>query len=317
MIGLWVAVSFTMTAESIAMALGGRKAGGGWTARCPSHDDHKPSLSICDADNGNVLVHCHRGCDQGQVIAALRARGLWEQNAQRRLMHPVPRIAANDRRDYDDAKRTEIALAVWQSATPTDGTLVVAYLASRGLHNQPAQRLRFHAGLKHPSGGIWPAMVALVTRGMDDTPLAIHRTFLARDGGGKAPLDLQKMMLGPCSGGAVRFGDIQPDHWLVIAEGIETTLSVMQACALHGWAALSARGIINLVLPPEAVKVLICADNDANGTGQRAAEEAATRFLREGRRVRVATPLMLGADFNDVLNLTAPTHSDEEARHVA
>ena len=28
-----------MTAETIAKALGGRKAGGGWTARCPAHDD--------------------------------------------------------------------------------------------------------------------------------------------------------------------------------------------------------------------------------------------------------------------------------------
>ena len=47
-------------------------------------------------------------------------------------------------------------------------------------------------------------MVALVTRGIDDVPLAIHRTFLARDGFGKAPVNPQKMMLGPCRGGAVR-----------------------------------------------------------------------------------------------------------------
>lgn len=47
-------------------------------------------------------------------------------------------------------------------------------------------------------------MVGLVTRGSDDTPLGIHRTFLARNGGGKAPVDPQKMMLGPCRGGAVR-----------------------------------------------------------------------------------------------------------------
>ena len=38
-----------MTAEAIAKALGGRKAGGGWTARCPAHDDRTPSLSIQDA----------------------------------------------------------------------------------------------------------------------------------------------------------------------------------------------------------------------------------------------------------------------------
>jgi putative DNA primase/helicase len=47
--------------------------------------------------------------------------------------------------------------------------------------------------------------------------------------------------------------------------------------------------------------VLICADNDVNRTGQRAAYDAADRFVREGRRVRVAIPLEPGTDANDVL----------------
>jgi putative DNA primase/helicase len=50
-----------MSAKIIASALGGRKAGGGWMARCPVHDDLDPSLSIRDADDGKVLVRCHAG----------------------------------------------------------------------------------------------------------------------------------------------------------------------------------------------------------------------------------------------------------------
>jgi putative DNA primase/helicase len=80
-----------------------------------------------------VLVRCHAGCDQGRVIAALRSRGLWEENGHRRLTRAAPRVAANDRRDRDDAKRTEAALAIWQSATPPEGTLVEAYFVARGL----------------------------------------------------------------------------------------------------------------------------------------------------------------------------------------
>ena len=38
-----------MNAETIAKALGGRKAGGGWVACCPAHEDREPSLSITDA----------------------------------------------------------------------------------------------------------------------------------------------------------------------------------------------------------------------------------------------------------------------------
>jgi putative DNA primase/helicase len=72
-------------------------------------------------------------------------------------------------------KRTDAALAIWQPS------LVETYLASRGLHVPPPPTLRFHAGLKHPSGGIWPAMVGLVTCGSDGTPLAIHRTILTRN----------------------------------------------------------------------------------------------------------------------------------------
>ena len=41
------------SAETIAKGLGGRKAGGGWMARCPAHDDREPSLSMRDADDGN------------------------------------------------------------------------------------------------------------------------------------------------------------------------------------------------------------------------------------------------------------------------
>ena len=83
-----------MNAETIAKALGGRKAGGGWMARCPAHDDREPSLSIRDADDGKVLVRCHAGCDQEQVIAALRSRGLWTENGPRRFIRSAPRAAA-------------------------------------------------------------------------------------------------------------------------------------------------------------------------------------------------------------------------------
>ena len=92
-------------------------------------------------------------------------------------------------------------------------------------------------------------MVALVTRGEDDTPLAIHRTFLARDGAGKAPVDPQKMMLGPCRGGAVRLA--APGDVLMVGEGIETCLAAMQATGNPAWAALSTSGLRALDLPDD------------------------------------------------------------------
>lgn len=51
---------------------GVRKAGGkGWTARCPAHDDKRPSLSIAEGDDGRVLLHCFGGCGAGDIVAAI------------------------------------------------------------------------------------------------------------------------------------------------------------------------------------------------------------------------------------------------------
>src|SRR5262245_23151528 len=100
-----------------------------------------------------------------------------------------------------DARRIEAALAIWQSGMVTLDTPAESYLASRGLCLPLPATLRFHPGLKHPSGMIWQAMVQLVTHGSDDIPLAIHRTFLTPNGLGKGPVVPKKMMLGPCRGG--------------------------------------------------------------------------------------------------------------------
>ena len=68
------------TAETVANGLEkARRSGDGWTACCPAHDDKNPSLSITDGVDGRVLVKCHKGCSQEDVIAELKGRGLWPE----------------------------------------------------------------------------------------------------------------------------------------------------------------------------------------------------------------------------------------------
>lgn len=69
-------MSAPASAAELAEALGGKKAGRGYTALCPAHDDHNPSLSIDDGDKG-IVVRCQAGCTQDEVIDSLRGRGLW------------------------------------------------------------------------------------------------------------------------------------------------------------------------------------------------------------------------------------------------
>ncbi len=51
-----------MTARATTEALpGGRWHGSSGTACCPCHEDHEPSLSITDGQDGRLLVHCFAG----------------------------------------------------------------------------------------------------------------------------------------------------------------------------------------------------------------------------------------------------------------
>ena len=99
----------------------------------------------------------------------------------------------------------------------------------------------------------------------------------------------------------------------MIAEGIETGLAATQACGVPAWAALSTSGMRALVLPPLVHTVILLADHDVNGSGERAARAAADRWLAEGRRVRLALPPEPGSDFNDLLLGRGCTHIEKVA----
>ena len=87
-----------MTADSIIRGLEARRSGSAWMAKCPAHEDSNPSLSIREA-SGKVLLHCHAGCTQRDVVEALKARGLWEAAAPATTW--AKRIVATY--DYTDA----------------------------------------------------------------------------------------------------------------------------------------------------------------------------------------------------------------------
>jgi len=99
-----------MMAEAIAQALQARRTGPGrWMARCPSHDDRTPSLSITDR-NGKALLHCFAGCEQRAVIEALRARGLWPERKAERLTREQYRAERKRQDSYRQAERWKNAL---------------------------------------------------------------------------------------------------------------------------------------------------------------------------------------------------------------
>jgi putative DNA primase/helicase len=302
-----------MIAARIAAVLGeARREGRGWRCRCASCGGR--NLTLKDGAEA-LLVTCWNGCNRLDVITALRQRGQLAGNADYtpRAISKLPRVG--------DATRTERALNIWKNAQPGRATADARYLASRGitLDQWPAS-LRFHPRCPRPRDDVenfatLPAMVALIEH-VERGPIGIHCTYLRADGGGKADVEKQKAMFGETGGGAVHFGMPCEEQWFAVAEGIETALSIAVACSMPVWAALSAGGIKKLILPQNATHVVICADHDKNGVGERAALDAAARWQREGRRVRIAVPPEIGTDFNDVLTGNVATEI-QEACNVA
>jgi hypothetical protein len=55
----------------LARLPGARKAGNGWSARCPAHDDERASLSVSEGDDGRVLLKCHAGCAAEAIVSGV------------------------------------------------------------------------------------------------------------------------------------------------------------------------------------------------------------------------------------------------------
>ena len=84
-----------------------RRNGKGWRALCPAHADRNPSLSI-DVRDHKILVHCHAGCSQEAVLAALgiEARELFLQAGKGKVRRGEHKPKIVTTYDYSDEKGT-------------------------------------------------------------------------------------------------------------------------------------------------------------------------------------------------------------------
>ena len=74
----------------------------GWMARCPAHEDTRPSLSVGATDEGRILLRCFAGCELAAIVGALHlevrdlfADGAPPVGAERGTgVVPAPRVQA-------------------------------------------------------------------------------------------------------------------------------------------------------------------------------------------------------------------------------
>ena len=85
-----------------------RKSGMGWTARCPSHEDTSPSLSLREGDDGRVLIHCHGGCSTVDVVASLglSMSDLFVPSSKPRRPPPAPGVSRRELQAAVDFERS-------------------------------------------------------------------------------------------------------------------------------------------------------------------------------------------------------------------
>ncbi|HEY1243910.1 MAG TPA: toprim domain-containing protein [Hyphomicrobiaceae bacterium] len=206
----------------------------------------------------------------------------------------------------------EAARRLFASAKPISGTLAAVYLRGRGIadvHDLPALRFhprcfyRAHEGAPRET---WPALLAAVTD-LDGAITGVLRTWLARDGSGKAPLATPRRSMGRLLGHGVRLGDPQPAPAqagvLAAGEGLETMLSLRVVLpALPVVAALSATHLAAFIPPTGLRRLYIARDNDR--VGRRAVEMLGARAHAEGVEPLVLTPHR--DDFNTDLTTLGP-----------
>lgn len=197
--------------------------------------------------------------------------------------------------------RSQAAPRLFNASRPLTGSPAELYLRRRGITFQaPPPWLRFHptcyyrdndtAPLEH-----WPALIAGVTD-LSGTLTGIQRTWLTRNGLSKAPIANPRRALGHLLGNGVR---LQPsDHMLVVAEGLETALSLRAAIpTLPLLAALSASHLAAITLPPSVLRLYIASDNDPQGhaAARRLSHRAANASVEAFRLLSVEN------DWNDDL----------------
>lgn len=188
-------------------------------------------------------------------------------------------------------------LPVWDLPAAAIRETVADYWAQDVRTNQPLHMGRF------------ACMVAAIT--LPNGKLqGLHYTYLQNNGNHWAklnithpqtnePLPAKKMFSrfsGSLKGAAVHMERADDKGRLLIAEGLETTLAARALFGLPAVAALSANGMRSFSIPDDVQEIYICADNDYNKAGFRAAHDLAVRAIELGLTAHIWQPEIMGTD---------------------
>jgi hypothetical protein len=216
----------------------------------------------------------------------------------------VPKHFTSPSRQPQPRNGREAARRLFAASRPVHGTLAETYLRSRGITIPflfPALRFHPHCHYRADRDApleIWPALIAGVTD-LSGNITGVHRTWLARDGSGKAPLDDPRRAMGHLLGNGVRFGFV--NDVMAAGEGIETVLALKSLMPdMPMAAALSAAHLAAIQFPPTLRRLYIAVDNG------RAGDSAATKLTRRAAPIEARLLVPRHDDWNTDLRRLGP-----------
>jgi hypothetical protein len=245
-------------------------------------------LRVWRLEPGFATYHCARCGESGHVRDNNSKPQINRVEFERRLA--AARAEAAERERVSASERLEKALWLWNSRKPiTEGVPPWKYLrVVRGYTGEIPATL----GYLPACGEHGPAMIAAFGLAYESEPglieiadsqvRGVHITRLAPNGA-KASTIKDKIMLGSSSGYPIVLAPPNDLLGLVITEGIEDALSIIQVKELGAWAAGSASRLPALAdaIPTYVETITLFIDSDE--VGRRNGEELAERLVAGGR----------------------------------
>lgn len=313
-----------MSLNHIAKVLGGVVTSGQVMAPGPGHRPHDRSMAVKIGESGNLIVHSHAGDDAMACKAYVEQKlGIvWEpgrsegDGAARAIDRMQARASksnghANGNRPESQPvdNRQAFALKLWAEAIDPRGTIVEAYLASRGLElpdGVAMSTIRFHPSCSFGQGTRLPCMVAAMRSIETGAVVAIHRTALTEDG-----RKIDRKMLGPADGAAIMLGELDAERGaLAVGEGIESALSGLAMGYAPTWAMGTAGGIAKLPVLHGIDSLTILGEHDG-GASAKAIRQVGSAWREAEREVFIALPKAgMGKDANDAWQKRESDHAD-------
>lgn len=287
-----------------------------WARRFMGWPEPKGAPSIEERHPNSIIFGTGRHAPPADPEADATAKAVQEAERATRAAKRAEAEALDAAIQEGRRRRAE---AVWNESEDAGWSLGERYLTKvrriRGVAEFPACAIRFHARLR--------AVVAAAT---DDAGRLVGVQLILLDKAGRKRAGRRaKLSYGPVGRGVVRLPtrpDCRRPGVLLLAEGVETGLTVWAATGCETWVTL---GPMARLTPPQGRLVVTCRDDDpAQSPAAKAMRHRLAKWRAAGLDVASVfpTPIRRGdrADFNDLAQragMTAVRKRIEDAIEVA